>query len=586
MVNVTNKLTAIILSVIMFLTLLTLSACGKQGPQGEQGLSGKDGVDGVTPIIGENGNWWIGEVDTGVPAKAQDGRDGVNGKDGTDGKNGTNGKDAITPKFLYNNGMIYVSYDNETSWELLVEIDELLEDGKDGKDGVSIISSELSEYGELIIYYSTGDSQNLGNVVGKDGVNGENGISVTSCSINDKGELVINYSDGKSETIGRVIGTDGKDGVDGTDGINGIDGTNGKDGVSVTSCEINDKGELVISYSNETSQNLGVIVGKNGTNGIDGENGKDGVTPRLKINTDTRQWEVSYDNGITWLGLGFTAIGADGVNGSDGSDGKNGTTPRLRIDAVTNQWQVSYDNGENWEDLGVVATGPAGNDGMATISKIGDDGYWYISKNNGSSWESTGVKAAGSDGSDGQNGSDGRGIAEMEIIDGCLWVTYTDSSKPINIGQLSQPSVDDPDSGTDTVEPYTDGLAFYPLGDGSEHAVSIGNAIYMESIVIPSTYNGKPVTTILPGAFASKDGDNVTLKSIIIPESIVKIGNDAFSFCVALTNLVIPSSVIEIGSYAFVGVSLVTFERSENDIPEGQKWDVGSLGCAEIIWKK
>lgn len=31
-------------------------------------VRGKDGADGVTPTIGENGNWWIGETDTGVKA--------------------------------------------------------------------------------------------------------------------------------------------------------------------------------------------------------------------------------------------------------------------------------------------------------------------------------------------------------------------------------------------------------------------------------------------------------------------------------------------------------------------------------------
>ena len=28
------------------------------------------GKDGLTPFIGENGNWWIGEKDTGVKAAA------------------------------------------------------------------------------------------------------------------------------------------------------------------------------------------------------------------------------------------------------------------------------------------------------------------------------------------------------------------------------------------------------------------------------------------------------------------------------------------------------------------------------------
>ena len=31
-------------------------------------LAGHDGIDGITPHIGENGNWFIGEVDTGNKA--------------------------------------------------------------------------------------------------------------------------------------------------------------------------------------------------------------------------------------------------------------------------------------------------------------------------------------------------------------------------------------------------------------------------------------------------------------------------------------------------------------------------------------
>lgn len=36
-------------------------------------LKGKDGEDGSTPSIGENGNWFIGETDTGFPSKGKDG---------------------------------------------------------------------------------------------------------------------------------------------------------------------------------------------------------------------------------------------------------------------------------------------------------------------------------------------------------------------------------------------------------------------------------------------------------------------------------------------------------------------------------
>ena len=45
--------------------------------------------DGKTPYIGDNGNWWIGDTDLGVPAKGEDGKDGIDGKDGKDGTNGS-----------------------------------------------------------------------------------------------------------------------------------------------------------------------------------------------------------------------------------------------------------------------------------------------------------------------------------------------------------------------------------------------------------------------------------------------------------------------------------------------------------------
>lgn len=41
---------------------------GIQGEQGEKGEKGNDGVNGLTPYIGADGNWWIGDQDTGHAA--------------------------------------------------------------------------------------------------------------------------------------------------------------------------------------------------------------------------------------------------------------------------------------------------------------------------------------------------------------------------------------------------------------------------------------------------------------------------------------------------------------------------------------
>lgn len=56
-----------------------------------KGDKGADGKDGITPHIGENGNWYIGNTDTGKPSQ---GAQGVKGDTGTPGKDG---KDGHTP---------------------------------------------------------------------------------------------------------------------------------------------------------------------------------------------------------------------------------------------------------------------------------------------------------------------------------------------------------------------------------------------------------------------------------------------------------------------------------------------------------
>ena len=77
------KLFAIVMMIFMIGAVLV--ACGgAQGEQGEQGIQGEPGVQGekgeqgvagVTPHIGPNGNWWIGDQDTGVCPKGEDLRD-------------------------------------------------------------------------------------------------------------------------------------------------------------------------------------------------------------------------------------------------------------------------------------------------------------------------------------------------------------------------------------------------------------------------------------------------------------------------------------------------------------------------------
>lgn len=60
-----------------------------------RGSAGADGADGATPIIGENGNWWISGEDTGKPSRGATGAAGANGTDGEQGEKGEQGDSAL-----------------------------------------------------------------------------------------------------------------------------------------------------------------------------------------------------------------------------------------------------------------------------------------------------------------------------------------------------------------------------------------------------------------------------------------------------------------------------------------------------------
>ena len=97
---------------------------------GDTGAAGKDGVDGLTPYIGENGNWWIGNTDTGVSAK------------GIKGDTGAKGADGVSPTVQVEtiDGGHRVTFTDASDSHA---VDVL--DGKPGKDGVQIDDEAVRE---------------------------------------------------------------------------------------------------------------------------------------------------------------------------------------------------------------------------------------------------------------------------------------------------------------------------------------------------------------------------------------------------------------------------------------------------------
>ena len=53
---------------------------GQDGEDGAPGQTGATGQNGITPTIGENGNWFIGDTDTGKPSRGAQGNPGTSGQ--------------------------------------------------------------------------------------------------------------------------------------------------------------------------------------------------------------------------------------------------------------------------------------------------------------------------------------------------------------------------------------------------------------------------------------------------------------------------------------------------------------------------
>ena len=128
---------------------------------------------------------------------------------------------------------------------------------------------------------------------------------------------------------------------------------------------------------------------------------------------------------------------------------------------------------------------------------------------------------------------------------------------------------------------YTEGLKFTLSSNGTYYSVTGRGTATDTDILIPSVYNGKPVTCIGDSAFQGCS----SLTSITIPNSVTSIGDYAFEYCSSLTSITIPDSVTTIGEYAFYDCSSlisVTIGNSVTSISDATFCDCTSLESVTI----
>ena len=208
-------------------------------------LSGADGQNGVTPNIGDNGNWWIGGEDTGIPAKGQDGQDGEDGDDG------------VTPHIGENGNWWIGNVDTG--------VPAKGQDGKPGDDGATLVIGENGNW--WIDGVDTGVPAK-----GQDGKPGDDG-QMPDITIGENGNWYINGED-------TGVPAQGKDGNNGDDGQPGANGQSAYElwVEEVKAGRVYKNGELWPTTRTTVADFWEFLRGNDGADGEPGQDGQDGAT--------------------------------------------------------------------------------------------------------------------------------------------------------------------------------------------------------------------------------------------------------------------------------------------------------------------
>ncbi len=116
-------------------------------------------------------------------------------------------------------------------------------DGQDGKDGTDGLTPYVGSNGNWWIGTTDTGIKAAGTngANGKNGTNGKNGadgVGIADIKLNENGELIITLTDGTENNLGKV---------------------KGEDGVGISGVSINENGELIVTLTNGTELNAGIV---------------------------------------------------------------------------------------------------------------------------------------------------------------------------------------------------------------------------------------------------------------------------------------------------------------------------------------
>lgn len=125
---------------------------------------------------------------------------------------------------------------------------------RDGKPGRGIVSTAVVG-GRLYVTYTDGVREDKGVIA----VNGQDGRGITGARLDDTGQLVLTYTDSTSETVGRIVGRDGERGR------------------GVASVVVSADYHVIVTYTDGTVEDVGALPpGPSGPSGPSGPTGPPG----------------------------------------------------------------------------------------------------------------------------------------------------------------------------------------------------------------------------------------------------------------------------------------------------------------------
>ena len=372
---------------------------------------------------------------------------------------------------------------------------------------------------------------------GADGARGEDGYTPLIGVKKDKDGIYYWTLDGNWLTDNdgnkvRAQGLDGKDGYNGKDGKDGEDGKDGKDGED----------------GKDGKDGKDGYNGSDGKDGKDGYNGKIGVTPKLRIKDGN--WEVSYNNGVSWETLGSATGGvvpcpikSVEVKGRYVLFTLN-SGDKIKIplyNAITIKFEETTIGMKASSQIDLLYTLTGGDN--VKVSAIGEGVRTSVDESAKKLTITTDVNFTG--GKVLVHATDGNNVATVELTIVKEVLTY------IEYGAMEELSCEGAFGGTD-VEFVKEKSTFSASDEKGKWAFK-GSIKRVES----SAFNGKKslrsiilpegITVINNGAFL-----NSGLEAITLPESLEGIGQSVF-LGTQLKEITIPANVVGLGTSAFEG---------------------------------